>query len=270
VLGEMIPCGGGDPIPLMKPKLLIGRKSRCDVTLPFPNVSSCHCELHLEDGYWRVRDVGSTNGIRVAGQPCNADWLLPGDELSVANHRYTIRYQPPPDSAPPIERTTGPQFAASLMSLAGVAESEEGEEGEEGEAGRSAYPPDGADRSGLGELVPVGGGAPIALLKMTILVGRHGSCDVALPYPTVSARHCELEFLSGRWLVRDLASRNGTRIDGAVCESEWLLPGHILSIARYRFEAVYTPQHDTPLPDADEMSLSRSLLEKAGLVRRKN
>ncbi|MFV2067636.1 MAG: FHA domain-containing protein [Pirellulales bacterium] len=257
----MIPCGGGDSIPLMRPKLLIGRKSLCDVTLPFSNVSSRHCELHLERGYWRVRDVGSTNGIQVAGQPCDADWLLPGDELSVANHRYTIRYQPPPDSAPPHERTAGPQFDASLMALAGVAEDA---------AGGRADRPDGADRSGLGELVPVGGGAPIALLKMRILVGRHGSCDVALPYPTVSARHCELEFLSGRWLVRDLGSRNGTRIDGAVCQSEWLLPEHILSIAKYRFKAVYTAREDAPLPDADKMSLSRSLLEKAGLARRKN
>ncbi|MGH7128232.1 MAG: FHA domain-containing protein, partial [Planctomycetaceae bacterium] len=66
--GELIPCGGGDAIPLLKTELLIGRRSRCDVTLVFPNVSSHHCRLDLINGYWHVRDLNSRNGIKVNGE----------------------------------------------------------------------------------------------------------------------------------------------------------------------------------------------------------
>src|SRR5439155_17701283 len=62
MLGKLAPCGGGPPIPLLKPKLLVGRQRFCDIPLNFPNVSSRHCELELIDGYWFVRDLGSSNG----------------------------------------------------------------------------------------------------------------------------------------------------------------------------------------------------------------
>ena len=57
--GELVPLGGGDNIPLLKKKLVIGRRPDCDITLRFPNVSSYHCELELVDGYWFIRDLGS-------------------------------------------------------------------------------------------------------------------------------------------------------------------------------------------------------------------
>ena len=45
MLGQLIPCGGGDAIPLTGPKLLVGRRSSCDIKLDFQNVSSHHCEF---------------------------------------------------------------------------------------------------------------------------------------------------------------------------------------------------------------------------------
>src|SRR5271163_1128742 len=47
MFGELNPCGGGDPIPLQKQWLVVGRQPNCDITLRFPNVSSRHCELRL-------------------------------------------------------------------------------------------------------------------------------------------------------------------------------------------------------------------------------
>ncbi|MBL8849970.1 MAG: FHA domain-containing protein, partial [Planctomycetaceae bacterium] len=52
MLGELVPCGGGDPIPLLKQKLLVGRRSNCDIQLEFHNVSGQHCQLELLNGYW--------------------------------------------------------------------------------------------------------------------------------------------------------------------------------------------------------------------------
>ena len=117
MLGELIPGGGGDPIPLLKAKLLIGRRSRCDITLRFPNVSSHHCELELSNGYWSVRDLGSRNGVKVNGVRCQSKWLMPGDIVSVAKHRYELVYTPTGDGPPPEEDDP---FAISLLEKAGL------------------------------------------------------------------------------------------------------------------------------------------------------
>jgi hypothetical protein len=117
MLGELIPCGGGDPIPLLKSELLVGRRSRCDITLQFPNISSHHCQLELVDGYWRVRDLGSRNGIKVNGERCDSKWLMPGDVLSIAKHRYEVSYTPQGDAPPPDDENP---FELSLMEKAGL------------------------------------------------------------------------------------------------------------------------------------------------------
>jgi predicted component of type VI protein secretion system len=122
MLGELIPCGGGDPIPLLKPAVVIGRRDRCDITLAFPNISSQHCELVYKNGYWEIRDLNSRNGIKVNDERCDCKWLMPGDVVSIAKHRYRIQYQPDPSAPPPVEEDA---FAVSLMEKAGLAKREE-------------------------------------------------------------------------------------------------------------------------------------------------
>jgi len=46
----------------------------------------------LIDGYWQIRDLNSSNGIKVNGVRCSASWLLPGDEVSIAKHKYEAKY----------------------------------------------------------------------------------------------------------------------------------------------------------------------------------
>ena len=117
MLGELNPCGGGDSIPLLHEKLLIGRRSSCDICLPVSNVSSHHCELELQDGYWHVRDLGSTNGVKVNGQRTLGCPLMPGDELQVAKSRFRIQYHVADDA--PVPEEPDP-FAVSLMEKAGL------------------------------------------------------------------------------------------------------------------------------------------------------
>jgi adenylate cyclase len=94
--GELVPQGGGDPIPLLKKRLLIGRRETADIVLRFANVSGQHCELIAEDGYWFVVDKSSRNGTKVNGVRVAAmrKRLDPGDSLSIAKHRYEVRYSP--------------------------------------------------------------------------------------------------------------------------------------------------------------------------------
>jgi adenylate cyclase len=92
--GELVPVGGGDTIPLIRNKLTIGRRDSCDIRLPFANISGLHCELSYENGYWYIRDLGSTNGIKVNDNPVKSKPLSPGDELAIANRRFVIQYVP--------------------------------------------------------------------------------------------------------------------------------------------------------------------------------
>ncbi len=117
MLGELIPCGGGDPIPLLSEQLLVGRRSRCDITLQFPNVSSHHCQLELINGFWRIRDLGSRNGIKVNGKKCDMRWLMPKDIVSIAKHKYEVMYEPD-GSAPPTDDDN--PFAMGLLEKAGL------------------------------------------------------------------------------------------------------------------------------------------------------
>jgi len=117
MFGELVPQGGGDPIPLAKQKLLIGRRPTCDICLPFPNISSQHCELEMQNGYWHILDLGSSNGLKVNGVRLESKFLLPGDELTLAKHKFEIQYQPLADAPPPEDDDP---FGMSLMEKAGL------------------------------------------------------------------------------------------------------------------------------------------------------
>ncbi len=122
--GELFPQGGGDPIPLVKHKLLVGRRESCDIVLRFPNVSAHHCTLELKDGYWYICDQNSRNGVKVNGVRIEAGdkRLDPGDNLAIAKHKYEIQYSPRELGAvgPPADDETATIFRKSLLERAGL------------------------------------------------------------------------------------------------------------------------------------------------------
>ena len=93
--GTLTPVGGGDPIPLIKAELVIGRRPSCDIRLDFENVSGKHAVLSLINGLWRVRDMGSTNGTSVNGARISSPHsVMPDDEVGFAGHLFTVEYTP--------------------------------------------------------------------------------------------------------------------------------------------------------------------------------
>jgi adenylate cyclase len=93
--GELRPVGGGDSIPLIRDRLVIGRRESCDIPLRLPNVSGLHCELSFRKGFWWIRDLGSTNGVKVNGTRVLEKLLHPADTITIAKRNFTIDYQPP-------------------------------------------------------------------------------------------------------------------------------------------------------------------------------
>lgn len=123
-LGKLTPVAGGDPIPLLDERVVIGRDRGCGIRLHFSTVSTKHCQLDFRDGYWCVLDLGSRNGIRVNGEPVLEGWLMPGAKLAVANFRFEIDYTPKSDEPPP---PLDPMAGGSLLQKAGLAKDLEGD-----------------------------------------------------------------------------------------------------------------------------------------------
>ncbi|MCH2124051.1 MAG: FHA domain-containing protein [Pirellulaceae bacterium] len=124
MLGQLNPLGGGDTIPLLKEKLLVGRRESCDICLRFGNVSAHHCQLFLEQGYWFVKDLNSRNGVKVNGQRVARKRLDPGSMLSIARQKYEIAYSPFNNGAsgppPPDEEGLAAIMKHSLLDRAGL------------------------------------------------------------------------------------------------------------------------------------------------------
>ena len=121
--GELIPQGGGDPIPLLKKQLLVGRRESCDIVLRFANVSAHHCQFYVNGGYWYVRDMQSRNGVKVNGIRVQEKRIGPGDKVSVAKHNYELEYSPADLGAvgpPPPEDLPAEIMTESLLSRAGL------------------------------------------------------------------------------------------------------------------------------------------------------
>ncbi len=274
MLGKLVPCGGGLPLPLLKSTLLLGRKPECDVTVPCSSVSGRHCLLEFEDGSWWVRDLESKNGTAVNGHRGGRQRIAPNDILSVGRQRLVVDYQPARKSVvtAPVHDPDEDLAFEFLKSDEGVSPNvpvspaSSAPESSPTSALAAARPTLRATASAdLGKLVPCGGGAPIPLRYPELVLGRSPECDVRVRFPSVSSRHCKLSFDDGYWLVEDLNSTNGTWVDGDRCLMQCLLPESVLALDKHRFTIHYLPRSNGP-PPAVRRPFSQSLLEKAGLA----
>jgi adenylate cyclase len=118
--GELIPLGGGDSIPLVREVLTIGRRESCDICMRFADISSVHAQLSFQEGYWRIRDMNSTNGIKVNGVRVLEKLLHPKDEISIGRRRkFTIEYELPAGRRA-LEEVEEDLLGTSLLEKAGL------------------------------------------------------------------------------------------------------------------------------------------------------
>ena len=73
---------------------VIGRSRDCDVVLSDQNVSRHHAEVRPSGGSWIVRDMGSTNGVKVNGRRIQgAQSLKRGDTIELGTSRVTFELE---------------------------------------------------------------------------------------------------------------------------------------------------------------------------------
>lgn len=106
---QLVALDSGPSILLDKPILLMGRHPECDIQIDSRKISRRHCCIAQVSDYLVVRDLGSTNGIRINGVRIMEGRLAPGDELTIGNSRYKVAWdaaQAAEASRPPVKRQT--------------------------------------------------------------------------------------------------------------------------------------------------------------------
>lgn len=88
---QLVAISEGPNIVLDKPILLIGRHQECDIQIPSRKISRRHCCLAQVDDQIVVRDLCSTNGIRINGARVKEGTLQHGDELTIGEYSYQLQ-----------------------------------------------------------------------------------------------------------------------------------------------------------------------------------
>jgi pSer/pThr/pTyr-binding forkhead associated (FHA) protein len=117
---QLVALTDGPSILLDKPILLLGRHPECDIQIDSRKISRRHCCIAQVQDYLVVRDLGSTNGIRINGVRVMEGRIKSGDELTIGSHRYQVRWEvvaaaaPAPAKIAPIKATAEADPAGAL------------------------------------------------------------------------------------------------------------------------------------------------------------
>jgi pSer/pThr/pTyr-binding forkhead associated (FHA) protein len=165
---EEPPAGESEPSPrrefgLLQERITFGTSRSCDLVLVDRKVSGIHGELVDEDGLYVVRDLGSTNGTRVAGRKVSGEGetLSHGDQILAGATRLTFKHRDLP---------LDDEF---LRGVAGVSSVPRGR-------GRT---PTGAILVTIVALLAVGG---LTWVWLQARSGQHGDTDQVVAPPTDS------------------------------------------------------------------------------------
>jgi len=97
----------------------------------------------------------------------------------------------------------------------------------------------------------------IPLSEGEVTIGREASNAISITDPSVSRKHCLLSGQDGRFLVRDLDSRNGTLVNGSGVEEQWLQHGDEIAAGDSSF--LFLLQDEQTAPAAGRVEFEEAL-----------
>jgi len=103
--------------------------------------------------------------------------------------------------------------------------------------------------------LPDGADAPHELTEEVVTVGRLSDNVIQIEDPSVSSHHAEITFSRGHYVLRDLGSTNGTRVNGESFTQGSIHDGD--SIRFGKIEARYVsdnPDDARPLPEKEAVA----------------
>jgi pSer/pThr/pTyr-binding forkhead associated (FHA) protein len=190
------------PVALNKMVCVVGRGAGVNLPLDSTKVSKVHALIVQERAAIYIRDLASTNGVKVNDRPVRETELESGDVVHVGSlDLHCASGFSPRDAAAAREGDQAPRAPAAALEV------------------------EGASRR-----VPLDGRA--------VVVGRREACDLVLDDDEVSPVHAVVFERDGRRFVRDLHSGSGTFADGNKIHEQELTPGQEIRVGDTRIRYV--------------------------------
>lgn len=221
-------------------ELVIGRSPDCGIVLPSHDVSRRHARLFLHLGRLYVEDLGSANGVVVDGAPISGIVQRGAGPIVIGSFvlHVVADGSPLPPAAPGSVTASEPMLPQQLTN-------------------RSAPK--------LTVVIPGEDPLSMALSGERIIIGRSQEATVQLAHASVSRQHAQLVRHGADWVIEDLGSANGTRVNGqAVTEPVLLSAGDQVEFGDV--DAVFGAQDDRHAGVASRARRSRRLAGVAAVV----
>jgi pSer/pThr/pTyr-binding forkhead associated (FHA) protein len=210
------------PVTLDGPRIFVGRAETCELRLPDFTVSLRHATFRQRGSDYLIEDEGSTNGtfvgpVRLA--PHAPRVVRSGDRLRFGRIWVEAIVENVPST--PNAAAATRELALNLVARA------------MGAIGESTVP----------RLVAQGGPDRGLELSLTdpakrYVLGRSTQCDLVLQETNASRRHVEVFTRNGQVFLRELGSKNGTKLGGQPLvsnrETPWT-PGTVLELGEDQF-----------------------------------
>jgi len=199
VVAGGVSSGMGSPLSGHGTVLTIGRDPDNDVVIDDPSVSRHHATISYENDQTMIADLGSSNGIVVAGERVKQGTLVVGSRIRLGNAELELNADRrpvtvavaspvvkvdmlsdiPSDTGDTVVRSTGPDALAWFAVKSGA------HKAQSFELGASTYK-----------------------------IGRDLSGDIVLTDASVSREHASLRYRDGSYVLTDAGSLGGTRVNG--------------------------------------------------------
>jgi len=101
----------------------------------------------------------------------------------------------------------------------------------------------------------------LAVEEHECMLGRAPECNLILAQAGISRNHCKIVEKEDQFLLEDLNSKNGTRVNGVYVKTVELSSGDIIQIGEYQLRFQCSSQ--TEIPQQVVLSEEKGLQEEA-------
>jgi len=217
----------------------IGRTAGNTIPIKETASSRTHCQVSRKPDGWYVQDLGSRNGTQVNKQNVSEHRLTDGDVIQIGKTRLVFMTGAVTASEPSIRpfADDAPKAPIKLADDDPATERFDRSRLDETEPAAPVRLPGVAEAHAL---VHFAGAVehvyPITGVLTTL--GRADANDIAIKGPdatSCSGKHAELRLTDGKFILADLGSTNGTKVNGIAITKHALKPGDIVELGRAQF-----------------------------------
>lgn len=192
---------------------ILGRAKDNEILLDDTSVSRKHAKILVQEGSLLISDLGSSNGTFVNGERISTSKLIQGDRVQIGI--FAIE---------PLEEKIAPQA------------------GLQGDRTMMVDKTIVVDEIASQFILKLESGkdAPkeILLKKDTYVIGRSEECDIPIDDRSASRKHAEIGKKGSEFIIRDLGSSNGTKVNGEVIKEKTLHHGDEIVIGSIIFRFI--------------------------------